>query len=794
MSAKYKRVKQADLALPAPLRWLTRAFSSITLAVILLCLVALYGVLGSVPVYFLAIGGAWLVILVVLVGAGCWLGVKFANDEQRSGGGRLVVGGLIFLAGIASATVACLVSVSAISRTEFFTEHKATVIYRLPAIEMNETEFFSWWPMQLLLVLFVVNMIWATVRRIEFKFVNLGVLTVHTGIVTVAVGSILYGQLKLEGDMFIVRSDLPGGQPVAHFYDRVKPAVFVGVDRAPMMQFPLINELPRYNDYKIGELDITLHDRQGFAERLGEDLRLTIPGFIAYGEFERVWVEAPEAESSNTTVGPAITVARGERDTVGDGRRETLPAARPAQRLLETESWAIEYLHSPNEQRVADLLTEAPRGVGGAPHLLFIEVPDQNHREVRAIAPGDTFDVESTGYRIAVEEIGPYGLPFVTEGYEGATDTHARLGITGEHIQIQRYALHRYPERSQDFVDGTRGDPDPGIRTVYLDQTKIQYHLMTGAPAIPGVTVNEDGSEVFPDAEDRLWVLLRVAGIKPVLSPLAEQKLPLVDPDKANAWLHVVERLERAVPAQRPVVTPKLLRDPKLEGTYEHALLPVRVEYDLRDENFEKTGETFSRIIWLRQMPYLEQRGGEMIPQTVNIPGYGSVQIAFGRQRRALPFAVAMTDFTMTPYAGSDIPRDFESDLLVYPVDERGRPDGTPERFSPRLNNPAIVRMAGAPLQLAKVKLSQAGWDPGDPDTPPAMKQLRDEQGRLVNQQRFTILGVGNNVGIRIVFVGSVLIALGIPWAFYIKPWLIKRKARRFTAAIVEQNGTTDDR
>lgn len=791
MSAKYKRIKQADVALPAPLRWLTRAFSSITLSVFLLSGVVLYGVLGSVPAYFLAIGGAWIVILGVLVGAGFWLGVKIANHPRWAGRKRLSIAALSLLGGILLAVSLCGEAYWLLSQLPVFIEHRATVIYRLPIIEMNETEFFSWWPMQLLLVLFVVNMIWATVRRIEFKFVNLGVLTVHTGIVTVAVGSILYGQFKLEGDMFIVRSDLPGGQPVAHFYDRVKPAVFVGVDRAPMVQFPLIHELPRYNDYEIGELDIRLHEKPGFAERLGEDLRVTIPGFIAYGEFERVWTEAPAGTSDTGNVGPAITVARGERDVVGDGERETLPAARPAQRVLETDGWAVEYLHQPGVQRLNDLLAEGPPGLGGAPHLLLIEVPRQNHREVRAISPGDAFDVGRTGYRIAVDEIGAYGLPFVSEGYQGAADTHAKLTIAGRLKQIERYALHRYPERSQDFVNGTRGDPDPGIRTVYLDQTKIQYHVMTGVPKIPGVTVNADGSEAFPEAgADRLWVLLRIAGIKPVLSPLSEQKLPLVDPDKANAWLHVTKRLERAVPAQRPIVTPKPLRDPKLEGTYEHALLPVLVEYDLRDENFEKTGEIFSRMVWLRQMPYLEQRGGEMIPQSVNIPGYGSVQIAFGRQRRALPFAVAMTDFTMTPYAGSDIPRDFESELLVYPVDERGRPDGTPERFSPRLNNPTIVKMAGAPLQLAKVKLSQAGWDPGDPDTPPVMKQLRDEQGRLVNQQRFTILGVGNNVGIRIVFAGSVLIAVGIPWAFYVKPWLVKRKARKFTAGL--KNSATD--
>ena len=65
MSAKYKRIKQADLALPAPLRWLTRAFSSITLSVFLLTFVAIYGALGSVPLYFMTIGAAW-----VLIGAG----------------------------------------------------------------------------------------------------------------------------------------------------------------------------------------------------------------------------------------------------------------------------------------------------------------------------------------------------------------------------------------------------------------------------------------------------------------------------------------------------------------------------------------------------------------------------------------------------------------------------------------------------------------------------------------------------------------------------------------------------
>jgi len=119
---------------------------------------------------------------------------------------------------------------------------------------------------------------------------------------------------------------------------------------------------------------------------------------------------------------------------------------------------------------------------------------------------------------------------------------------------------------------------------------------------------------------------------------------------------------------------------------------------------------------------------------------------------------------------------------LVYPVDDQGQPDGLPQRARPHLNNPVVQRTAGAPFNLRRIKLSQAGWDPGDPQTPAAVKAQRDAAGRFVNQQRFTILGVGNNVGIRVIAAGAVLMTLGIPWAFYLKPWLIRRGVAKRTA------------
>ncbi|MEO0515387.1 MAG: hypothetical protein AAF086_08870, partial [Planctomycetota bacterium] len=772
-------------ALPAPLRWLTRAFSSITLSVCLLILVALYGAAGSMPFYFLLIGVVWALLLVGLVAGLITLGVKLGNQSGWAGKKKMLVGLLGSAGLIAAAGLLAKFSYAWIDSLAIFEGHKATKVYKLPSIEMNETEFFGWWPLQVILLLFVVNMVWATIRRIEFSIPRLGVLTVHTGIVTMALGSVFYSQLKLEGDMFIVRSDLPGAKPVNYFYDRKMPAMFVSVDRAPSVQFEL-PELPRYNEYPIGELDIRLHDKPGFADRLGDDLRITIPGFIAYGELEPIWLDAAP-ETAPPGAGPALTLAMGDSDAPADGPRTTLVAGRAAERVLEPEQagWGLEYLHAPSAQRLSDLMAETPTG---ARHALLIEVPGQNYREVREIGPGDAFNVGDTGYRIVVETIGPYGLPFVTDGYQGATDTHALLNISrpGPVKPIQRYALHRYPERTQDFVDGQRGDPDPGIRTVYLDQSKIQVHLVTEPPPPEVFTAMAGVPEEVVKQADGLWVLLRIAGIKPLMSPLAEGKMPLVDPSRPNAWVHVTERFERAVRAQQPTVTPRELRDPKIEGTYEKALVPVRVEYDLRDENFELTGETFSQTITLRQMPYLEQQGDEMRPQVVSVPGYGNVEIAFGRRRMTLPFAVAMTDFAMTPYPGSDIPQDFQSELLIYPTDENGQANGTPDRASPRMNHPVVHRTDDVPLPLRKIKLSQAGWDPGDPATSAQDKLLRDANGRFVNQQRFTILGVGNNVGIRVIALGGFLMAIGIPYAFYVKPWMMKRRARQLAADVAK--------
>lgn len=74
-----------------------------------------------------------------------------------------------------------------------------------PWLEMTEFEWFHWWPFYLLITLICLNLIIVTVRRIPLRLVNLGVWTIHTGIITLAVGSVIYFSQKVEGDAPVFR-------------------------------------------------------------------------------------------------------------------------------------------------------------------------------------------------------------------------------------------------------------------------------------------------------------------------------------------------------------------------------------------------------------------------------------------------------------------------------------------------------------------------------------------------------------------------------------------------------------
>lgn len=72
------------------------------------------------------------------------------------------------------------------------------------ALEMTEMQIFRHWTFSGMIVLFGLSVMVATLTRIKMSWINAGVLTVHTGLMMLVVGSIVYFATKIEGDTLLI--------------------------------------------------------------------------------------------------------------------------------------------------------------------------------------------------------------------------------------------------------------------------------------------------------------------------------------------------------------------------------------------------------------------------------------------------------------------------------------------------------------------------------------------------------------------------------------------------------------
>ncbi len=845
MSAKWQRSKRwDDEHIPSwawPVRFVLRAFSSIPLAVVLLSLVALYAVLASVPIGLLALIPTWtiygltLVLAVALLAvapvAAAWRLARSTLGLERHAcfAGALVL--LIALGGLSAWAWAKFVWPAlhydpATGRglrlfASFCHEYRATTLRRLPGLEMSELEFYSWWPLRVVLLAFVVNMITATVRRIEFVFVNLGVLTVHTGIVTIALGSLYYKGLKLEGDVLLLAGE-PGpdgtptpGRPEHQFYDNTDVALWVNQpSRGPAWEQRPLSGVPRYNDYRLdagaaetakgtvgrGALE---HDRPGRSldlpvpsapaprgdqpHRVDPDVRFRVVGYASYANPERDWARAAAPDPRPGAANPVRFLDLKVKFPAEERPKTAfsfffLPE-QPAHRVADSQAFAMEYTRGMPEQRWADLTAPLPEGTI---HALVVEVPAAGYKAVYPAEPGSVIDVGTTGYRIEVGELAPTPpFPIITEGYRGATSSVAIVRVTPPPTDGQafdRWVYHRFPEISQDLLDEMtdrgmprRRDADPAIRIAYLDASRIQVYFDERDDGTVRACVRLRGGEVRV-----------VEGLK--AGDVLEEFAPRRDADRdPKIDLVLAERWEHAEAVERPRVVPEPEREKDAVGTHAKAMLAVEVSTDGPDG-----AQASPTVVWLPFTRYLGV--GLNTEREVKLPDGRSVTLAFGRRRHFLPgFMVQLVDFQAVKYEHRGAPRDYQSIVRVIPaglvfepyehVTKLNEPLQAPymwddERYS-WLGNSA--RTLTSRLNPAQFKFSQAGWDQQGWEQSQAMA----DRGELRRPfATFTILGVGNNPGIHIVALGGILMSVGIPWAFYVKPWILQQRKRRLQASL----------
>jgi hypothetical protein len=136
----------------------------------------------------------------------------------------------------------------------------------------------------------------------------------------------------------------------------------------------------------------------------------------------------------------------------------------------------------------------------------------------------------------------------------------------------------------------------------------------------------------------------------------------------------------------------------------------------------------------------------------VDLPDGTRVQLQLGNTRLQLPATLTLRKFDMVPYPGGDtgdMIRDFRSTVTVHDPQS-----GEEVTAVAHMNNP-IYFGNGAWLFF------QAQYD---------------------QQQRWTVLGVGNRPGVNFMILGCVMMVIGLMYAFYLKPTIIRRMKERALA------------
>jgi hypothetical protein len=130
-------------------------------------------------------------------------------------------------------------------------------------------------------------------------------------------------------------------------------------------------------------------------------------------------------------------------------------------------------------------------------------------------------------------------------------------------------------------------------------------------------------------------------------------------------------------------------------------------------------------------------------PQMMDLPGNRAIWLNFSRSRVKLPATLQVKSATYETYPASGIPKDY-----ICQVDTIAGARRTSETLS--LNNPVTI---------GGFQFSQGSWDPPGSDQPTQI-----------------IFGAASRPALPVIWLGCILICLGMPYAFYVKPLLMRRR------------------
>lgn len=684
-------------------------------------------------------------------------------------------------------------------------------------VEMTEMQIFAHWTFAVLVGLFVVTMSVTTWRRIRWNLTNLGVLTVHTGLILLTLGSAWYFGTKIEGDvqLFSPKIELISTQNgqmkvVGHllaakdstwrgFVDAVQSPVELRVlstheqGAEPVVEVTLQAQMPdgvksvslssgkpwqalndqlgvvfqpatradHFYDAETAALFVRKEAR-GRAELVaslpalprhrerflpgGPEIRDTSGGVVAS---KRVTPEIPYVHIPTGWFEPwrmpiAVHSDRLPFDITITGYLPYCERLAPAiQRDTEAteDRPALRFVIDDEDQRHVDqsLLALDPRRnlsdtqmpfefvwVSDAaevdsrlmpmsgPNELTVELKMPPFRQTFTVQAGQTIQVPGSDYVLTIQSVIP-SWPMITPPFENALSPVARVQVRNGQREFNRTVIQRFPQLSQDIdAEGKRHkEPLDDNLTLRFRTVASGWGYFVSGPSLP-LTF----AMYSPDGS-------MTRGEVALNHPIDVKVLD------GTVRMTVTAYEQRAREQLVPVVTPLEHRRPGLRRA------PATVRLEMRGRG-EYSGWT--QTGWLFHSDYPEITPNEL---PVTYPGdKQTYRLILSREPHDLRATLANDKLTVQFQPGGTQVDRWRSDFRYQAR------DGTVGRAMVETNRTDTVQgwtyfQSGAPRQ---------------------------------DEWEWTILGVGNRRGIWPMLLGSCLIPLGSWYAFYVKPWLIRRR------------------
>ncbi|MEM6561635.1 MAG: hypothetical protein AAF656_08540, partial [Planctomycetota bacterium] len=412
-------------------------------------------------------------------------------------------------------------------------------------LEMNEMEFFNWWPMPLMAALLIANLTFVTFNRIPFTPPRYGVWMIHAGIVTLTLGMMAYFSQKVEG-LTMLRQGAP---PKQYFYDAFERALYVRVGSRTAEPMAL-EGLPRFEedeDY-VGEKLIPAvrsydpETRQGVPTPihelvgLDEPITMQVVGFYPYAIID------PTYSLGDETGDVALKVTHHPHHIGEEATEQWMIAARPgADQMLIHE---IEFRHIDRSDLTADQLLDAARET----HRFRISVGGEEQE--LGMVPGG--EAEAFGYTFVAERFWPRW-----KAIDGSTTDAFSLKVTtpgGE--TFRRMVLDGRTVQTDFIIDAEGAGPMGARQTTPLDaDLSINYRFLDGLRLWPRV------GKMLDTAQRETFLTTPAGGVDRLTTFTDAPPLLTSYENAFDLGDLTIERFDGVTRTDRIVIVPRAQRD-----------------------------------------------------------------------------------------------------------------------------------------------------------------------------------------------------------------------------------------